>query len=220
MNVFNRVILVLVLLGLIILVTAVLIFPNPILTNAGQFFLDWGEYFAWVDQQQLYLRLSLSVGIALIVDLILVLLIVLEIKPKRKRFVKIEQVSGGKATVSIDSIVRQLLYKLDPLPGVIKVNPVVNPKGNKIAAHLDVTVTRERAIPEIADQLISTAKLAISEDLGLMIAGEPQVRIKVVEGVQQPSTSSAEDQSKSNRHSMDLPVPEKMKPADENEEWA
>jgi hypothetical protein len=57
-----------------------------------------------------------------------------------------------------------------------------------------------------------------------VIAGEPQVRIKVVEGVQQPSTplstSTAVDLSKSDSHSIDSPIPEKMGPSDGKEEWA
>ena len=192
MNIFNRFILVLLLLGLILALTVVLIFPDQILTVVGQFLVDWGQYFAWVDQQQRLLRLGSSIGIAVIADLILALLIYLEIKPKRKRFIKVEQVSGGKATVSLDSIVRQLLYRLDPLPGVVKVTPSISPKGDKIQARLDVMVTREMAVPQMADHLISTAKQAISDDLGLVISGEPQIRIKVVEGVRQspaPSTS-------------------------------
>ena len=184
MNIFNRFILVLLLLGMILILTAVLIFPGQILIVVGQFLVNWGQYFALIDQQQQILRLAISVGIAIIVDLILALWIYLEIKPKRKRFIKVEQVSGGKATVSLDSIVRQLLYRLDPLPGVVKVTPAVSPKGDKIQARLDVIVTRELAVPQMADNLITIAKQAIADDLGLVIAGEPQIRIKVVEGVQ------------------------------------
>lgn len=191
MNIFNRFILVLLLLGLIVVLTAVFIFPGQIMPVVGQFLLDWGQYFAWVDQEQQLLRFVISIGLAVIVDLVLVLLIFLEVKPKRKRFIKVEQVSGGKATVSLDSITRQLLYRLDPLPGVVKVTPAIYPKGDKIQASIDVMVTRELAVPQMADQLISTAKQALAGDLGLVIAGEPQIRIKVVDGVRQsPAPSS------------------------------
>lgn len=184
MNIFNRVIMVILLLGLMLILTVVVVFPDQIFSIVGEFLVDWGQYFAWVDQEQQLLRLGMSIGLAFVVDLILALLIFLEVKPKRKRFMKVEQVSGGKATVSLDSITRQLLYKLDPLPGVVKVTPTIQPKGDKIEARLDVVVTRELAVPQMADQLISTAKQAISGDLGLVIAGDPQVRIKVVDGVQ------------------------------------
>ncbi len=191
MNIFNRFILVLLLLGLILTLTVVLIFPGQIITIIGQFLVDWGQYFAWVDQQQQLLRLAISIGTAVIVDLVLVLLIYLEIKPKRKRFIKVEQVNGGKAMVSLDSIVRQLLYRLDPLPGVVKVTPAISPKGDKIQVRLDIMVTRELAVPQMADHLISTAKQAISDDLGLVITGEPQIRIKVVDGVRRKSAPSS-----------------------------
>ena len=157
LNIFNRFILVLLFLGLILILTIVLLFPDQILTTVGQFLADWGQYFAWVDQQQGLERLVISIGIAVIVDLILVLLIYWEIKPKRKRFIKVEQVSGGKATVSLDSIVSQLLYKLDPLPGVVKVTPTVSPKGDRIQVRLDVSVTRDLAVPQMADHLITAA---------------------------------------------------------------
>lgn len=195
MNIFNRFILLLLLFGLIVILTIVLIFPSQILTGVGQFLLDWGEYFTWLDQQQQLLRLVINIGIAFIVDLILALLIYLEIKPKRKRFIKVQQVSGGTATVSLDSIVRQLLYRLDPLPGVVKVIPVVKPKGNKIQTRLDISVTRELAVPQMADYLISTAKRAINDDLGLVVSGEPQLRIKVIEGERRGTTPSSSSES-------------------------
>ena len=207
MNIFNRFILVLLLLGLILTLTVVLIFPDQILTVVGQFLVDWGQYFAWVDQQQQLLRLAISIGIAFIADLILALLIFLEVKPKRKHFIKVEQVSGGKATVSMDSIVRQLLYRIDPLPGVVKVTPAVNPKGDKIQARLDVIVTRELAVPQMADHLISTAKQAITDDLGLVISGEPQIRIKVVEGVQRKSAPASTLPAAAQPKSTGTPLP-------------
>jgi hypothetical protein len=181
MNIFNRIILVMVLLGLILVVTAVFIFPDQILVLVGQFLVDWGQYFTWVDQEQQLFRLGISIFLAAIIDLILVLLIFLEIKPKRQRFIKVEQVNGGNAKVSLDSITRQLLYRLDPLPGVIKVTPTIRPKGNKIQAMIDVTVTRELAVPQMADRLIITAKQAVGEDLGLVLVDAPQIRIKVVD---------------------------------------
>jgi hypothetical protein len=211
MNLFNRFIMVLLLLGLIVVLTAVLVFPGQILTVAGQFLVDWGGYFIWIDQQQQLLRLTTSVGIAVIADLILLLLIFLEINPGRKRFVKVEQASGGKAKVSLDSIVRQLLYKLDPLPGVIKVTPHISPKGNKIQARLDVTVTRDKAVPQMADHLISITKQAISEDLGLLIAGEPVLRIKVAEGVQRRPASSPPVSTQT--PAADIPIPAPVPPA-------
>ncbi|MDF1514782.1 MAG: alkaline shock response membrane anchor protein AmaP [Anaerolineae bacterium] len=187
MNIFNRIVLVLLLLGLMIISTIIFIFPDQILGVVGHFLIDWGEYFAWVNQEQPVMRLVISISLAFVVDLILLLLIFLEVKPKRKRFIKVERANGGKATVSIDSIVRQLLYKLDPLPGVVKVTPTIHPKGDKILARIDVVATRELAVPQLADQLITTAKEALSEDLGLVIAGEPQVRMRIIDGVRQSS---------------------------------
>ena len=185
MNIFNRIIMVLLILGLIVVLTVVLVFPGQILPVMGQFLLDWGQYFTWMDQDNRLLRLGIGISLAVIVDLVLALLIFLEIKPKRKRFIKVEQVSGGTAMVSLDSITRQLLYRLDPLPGVVKVTPVIRPKGDKIQASMDVMVTREMAVPQMADQLIATAKQALADDLGLVIAGEPQIRIKVVDGMRE-----------------------------------
>ena len=214
MNVINRIIMVILLLGLILVLTATLIIPDQILSVVGQFMVDWGQYFAWVDQQQQLLRLGISIGLAFLVDLFLALLIFLEVKPKRKRFMKVEQVSGGKATVSMDSIARQLHYKLDSLPGVVKVTPTIQPKGDKIQARLDVEVTRELAVPQMADQLISAAKQAITDDLGLVIAGDPQVRLKVIDGVRhrtvvpaQPKSSSVLAGSSETADSPPVPIP-------------
>lgn len=192
MNILNRIVLVVLMLGLIFSLTLLLIFPDQILSAVGQFLLDWGQYFARVDQQQPMLRLGIGIGLVLIIDLLILLFIILEVKPSRKKFVKLEKASGGTATISVDSINRQLLYKLDPLPGVVKVNPVVRPKGNAVQAQIDVEVAGDSAVPQMADHLLSIAKQTINDDLGLVIAGEPQVRIKVVEGMKQrPASPSA-----------------------------
>ena len=209
MNILNRIVLVVLMLGLIFGLTLLLIFPDQILSAVGQFLLDWGAYFARVDQQQPMLRLGIGIGLVLIIDLIILLFIILEVKPSRKRFVKLDRASGGTATISIDSITRQLIYKLDPLPGVIKVNPVVHPKGNAVQARIDVEVSEDSAVPQMADLLLSTAIQVINADLGLIIAGEPHVHMKVVKGAQpQPAPSVPADSPPP------LPVLEKHRGAD------
>ena len=217
MNIFNRFILVILILGLIVALTVVIIFPDQILIVVGQFLVNWGQYFAWVDQEQKLLRFGISIGLAVIVDLVLALLIFFEVKPKRKRFIKVEKVSGGKATVSLDSIARQILFRLDPLPGVVKVTPIIRPKGDKIQAHIDVLVTRELAVPQMADQLISTAKQALTDDLGLVMASEPQIRIKVVEGIRRNPLSSTSQKAPLKPKSTAVPPVALVKTSDTEE---
>lgn len=176
MNTVNRIVLVVILLALMVALTAVFVLPHILLTQVGEWMIRVGQYF---NQLQPAWRLAGGVFLALIADLLLLFLIFLEVRPTRKRFIRVQQVTGGMATVSAESIVQQLVYKLDSLPNVIKVAPKVHAKKDKVQAIVDVEVEAGANIPNLATELMETVKTILSGNLGLQVYGQPEVRIKV-----------------------------------------
>lgn len=176
MNTVNRIVIVIVLLALIAALTAVFVLPHVLLINIGNWIVQSGQYF---NQMQPAWRLVGGLFLALIADLLILLLIFLEVRPGRKRFIRVQQVTGGMAAISGESIVQQLVYKLDPLPDVIKVTPKVHAKRDKVQAIVDVDVEAGADVPGLATQLMGVVKTVLSDDLGLQVYGQPEVRIKV-----------------------------------------
>ncbi|MBN1486036.1 MAG: hypothetical protein JW981_00255 [Anaerolineae bacterium] len=176
MNIFNRVVVVILVLLLMAGVTFTAITPHVVLTNMGNQLVAWG---AALNQLQPAIRLGGGVLAVLLFDLLGIFLLVLELRPKRKRFIHVQQVSGGMATISSESIVQQLIYALDPLPGVVKVKPEVTAKKDMVEAIVEVTVSPDGNVPEMASQLVETVQKVLTSELGLRIAKEPQIRIKV-----------------------------------------
>lgn len=176
MNTINRVVLVVALLGLMALLTAIFVLPHIIFTSVGQWMLDVGRYFNGIQPAW---RLVLGLLLALIVDAGILLLIFLEVRPGGQRFIRVQQVTGGMAAISTESISQQLAYRLDPIPGVLKVVPRVNAKGDKVRAVIDVEVAAGSDVPDLATELMEAVKMVLTDNLGLQVYGQPEIRMRV-----------------------------------------
>jgi len=177
MNGLNRVIIVIGCLILMATLTALFIFPHVILEGVGRWMMDWGNY---LGRQDPWVRLGVGVALAAVVNLLLLAVIVLEVRRRRGRYLRVQQVAGGMATISVESVTELLQHRLDPLPGVINVAPEIHAKGNKVDARVEVGVSRGTNIPETASLLIKTVQSVLTDELGMQIAGQPEVQVTVV----------------------------------------
>lgn len=177
MNTVNRVVIVVLLLTLMALLTTVFVLPHIVLTNVGGWMVEWGKFFGGMSAQ--WLRLTLGLLLSFIVDALIAFLIFLEVRRTRKRFIRVQQVTGGMATISTESIVQQLQHSLDPIMDVIKVAPSVNAKRDKVQAIVDVEVGVNANVPRMATELMDVVHKVLTENLGLQVYGQPEVRIKV-----------------------------------------
>ncbi|MGC9348203.1 MAG: hypothetical protein ACP5JG_08715 [Anaerolineae bacterium] len=176
-NTFNRIVVVIDALVLMVSLTVLFLIPQIILRDFGEWMMGWGRYFGTVTP---WVRIILGILFAAVIDLLLGILIFLEVRPTRKRFIRVQQVSGGMANISTESVTQLLQHKLDPEPGVIQVSPHVKAKGNRVAATVDVGVIPTANVPETAGRLIRITQTVLTDELGLRIAGQPEVRVTVV----------------------------------------
>ena len=174
----NRVAIVIVCLASIAALTALFLLPQIVLIAAGQWMLDWGRYIQNIDP---WVRLGTGVAIAVVIDIALAIVIILEVRRPRSRFLRVQQVEGGIANINTDSVVELLQHRLEPLPGIIRVTPKIRAKGNRVTAWVDAGVAHGTNVPQTANQLIKVIQSVLTEELGLQIAGQPEVQVTVVQ---------------------------------------
>jgi len=177
MNTFNRVVVVISALVLMVVVTFVCILPETVLGQVGEWLMKWADYFG--QMRYPWLRVAVGLLLAVLFDALMALLIFFELRPRRKRLIRVQQIAGGMVTINDASIVQQIEYKLDPIPGIINVKPEIQAKRDKVQAVVHVDVAAGTNVPSMAANLVDKIKSVLMEDLGLQIYGQPEVRIKV-----------------------------------------
>jgi hypothetical protein len=177
MNVFNRlVVIVLLVVSMIVLpVVLVLVPARPyIVTNIGQA-LSWPM--AIVEQNQF--RFIVAGGsLAVLTFVVCGLLLWLELRRPHGKAVRVEKVSGAEAKVTTDSIARRLEYNIDQLGEVISVKPKITSKGKGVHVRLNVETGPEIDVPAKTEEISKVAREVIEERMGLKLAGKIEINIK------------------------------------------
>ena len=177
MNWLNRAVIVIACLVLMVVLTVLFVFPHTLLEGLGRWMMDWGIYFG---RQETWARLGVGIALAVVVDILLLVVIFLEVRRNRQRYLRVQKVAGGMATISVESVTELLQYRLDPLPGVITVVPEIRAKGNKVDARVEVGMSRGSNVPETAGMLIKVVQSVLTDELGMQIAGRPEVQVTVL----------------------------------------
>ena len=178
MNVFNRIVVILLILILMILIPLGLIFPEQaqatLRTGANiiQANVDWLN--ALLPQSEIAIRAVLSVA-GLVIFLIGLLLLVLEFVRFRRRTVRLRDGSGELTT---NGIAEYLGYYIDLLPDVVRVQPAIKSKGKSVSATLSVETAPGINVPEKSSQIRETARYVLEDQLGLQVRDEIRVVIR------------------------------------------
>ncbi len=175
MNTFNRVVIVILLLALIPLLSMFFVIPHSVLTNTGAWMQASGEQL-W--QMNPILRLPAGIFFALLFDVLAAFIIYLEVR-RTDRFVDVQHVDGGKATISVESIMRQVKHQAESFSEIIKVTPQIEKKRDGVKAGMEVVVVAGTDVPGLASELVTLIKQVVEVELGLKLASMPQVRIRV-----------------------------------------
>jgi len=178
MDVFNRIVIILLLLAAMILIPLALIFPEQaeIVLRRGadtiQLNLDW--LYSRSQTYQIGMRLVLA-AVGLIVFLVCLLFLVLEIIRIRRRTVMLRDGSGE---LMLEGISGHLAYHIDLLPDVLHVKPKVTSKRKRVRAFVYVETAPGIRVPEKSAEIKETARRVIEDQLGLEVDKEIRVIIK------------------------------------------
>lgn len=172
MNVFNRIVVILLLLfgiPLLLLLIGMVVFP----VQAADVFsaLIGGLRIISTTTKLLIVLISL---LLLIVDIVLLWL---ELRrPATTRGVRIKQVTGGEAEMATDSIEGRLAYNIDQLPDVIRVSPTVTGRGKGVEVLLDVETRPDIDVPAKTEEIMGVARQVIEERMGLELT---RIRVNI-----------------------------------------
>jgi hypothetical protein len=178
MNVFNRlVMIVLLVVSMIVLpVVLVLVPARPdIVAVMGQQGLS--RLMAMGEQNRL-LFIAGGALLAVLVFVVCGLLLWLELRRPRGKAVKVRKVSGEEAKVTTDSIAQRLTFNIDQLSEVISVKPKITAKGKGVHVRLNVETGPEIDVPAKTEEISQVAREVIEESMGLKLAGKLEINIK------------------------------------------
>jgi len=180
MNVFNRlVVIVLLVVSMIVLPVVLVLVParSDIVTIIGQQALS--RLMAIGGQFQLRFIVAGTL-LAVLTFVVCGLLLWLELRRPHGKAVRVQKVSGDEAKVTIDSIARRLAYNVDQLAEVISVKPKIMAKGKGVHVRLNVETGPEIDVPAKTEEISKVAREVIEERMGLKLVGKLEISIKHV----------------------------------------
>jgi hypothetical protein len=177
MNIFNRIVTVLLLLLLLALVGTIVVLPTETVTAGQRGLESVGAFFAQLESAYYWLFIAGRILLAVIAVLLLGLLLWAEVRPRRPAAVRIHTEGGSQATVTADSVARRLAWHVDQLADVIAVTPRVNARGKAVDVLLELETRPEIDVPMKTDEVVAVTREVITERMGLQ-AGKIEVRIK------------------------------------------
>jgi len=163
MNIFNRVVVVLLLIALILISAAVIVLPRQAITVAREFVAALDTYVS-AFQGWVFMTIALLGLIALCI-----VLLWLELRRATPSTVRVEKISGGEARVAVESVAQRLQYNLDQLPQVLSVKPRVSARGKRVDVTLDIETTQDVNIPAKTEEMSQITRSVIEEQMGLKL---------------------------------------------------
>lgn len=169
MNLVNRVVVVLGLLTTMVLSAILFIATEPVLQTLILFLQQVEANLMAVTGPRIFLRWVGGLILIFLVWAICAALLWLEIRRPRVKTIKVQEVSGGSAELTADSITNRLEYNIDQLADVIKVRPTINSgrKGVKVA--LAVETSPEIDVPGKTEEIQVLTRDIVENRMGLQL---------------------------------------------------
>lgn len=174
MNVINRIVIVLALLCIMVAVTAVCLFPHFFVRQLS---LQSDLLDDVIQRVELVDHLIL-IGIAAVADIVLLFFLLAQFYRPRVKSVRVQQIDGGTAMLTADSIRQRLGFYIDGLADVVSVKPKVDVKRDGVRVAVDVQTSATVNVPAMAQEIVGVIRAVVTETMGLQLRGEPQVRIR------------------------------------------
>jgi hypothetical protein len=166
MNVVNRAIAIVVLIILIIAMPVLVFFA---VAMPGQATVALSHYSSSLQSNITPRHVVVVVVIAVLVLLASLLLLWLEVRRTPSRAIQVQQVTGGEAKVTIESIVQRLEYNVSRLQDVTSVRPVVTARGSGVDVMLNLQTAPEIDVPMKTEEVVQVAKDVVEKQMGLKL---------------------------------------------------
>lgn len=169
MNIFNRVVMVILLLLALAVSVVFTIIPVHLLDVVSK-----ATRLLWTQSVEMAPLVFVLIGIAFI--MLWFLLLVLELWRPPKRTVRVEKVSGGQAEMTVDAIAQRVVYRVDQMADVVTVKPRIHAGRSGVDIDLDLETTPDIDVPTKTEEVCAAVKDVIEERMGLRLN---RIRVKV-----------------------------------------
>ena len=176
MNVFNRVVTVLLAVAVLFVVLSLSVFPLLTLDWLAGTAQTWRDYLSYWELNAWYVYVAVRIVLVVLAVVLCGLLLYLELRRRRTGAVRVVTGEGSKATVVTDSIAQRLVYHVDRLADVMSVRPSVVGRGRTVHVNLDLETAPEIDVPMKTDEVVAVAREVVEEQMGLQM-GKIGVRI-------------------------------------------
>ena len=214
MNVFNRLVIILLILVAMLAIPLALIFPEQA-ENVLRYMADViRANLAWLSTLPATTQMGVRVLLIVcggIVFLISLLFLILEVVRFRRKTVRLK---NGSGELMMDGIAGHLAYHVDLLADVARVRPEVVSKGKSVEVSLYVETAPEVSIPAKAAEVKETVRKVVEEQLGLQLKGEVKVVVKPV-SYPKPSPVRSGSQARRRPKQPAMPAPQGEPPVAE-----
>lgn len=182
MNIFNRIFTIVGLAVLLALGAAVLLAPGQMLAwaHAAANSMRIQLFPGWADLTRMLVRVAAAiVWVAAISGLLW-----LELRRPPARMLTVVRRDGGAAIqVAASTVESRIDDAVDGLPGVIATHTTVRPRSKGVDVNVDVRATRETDPVSRAAEAAELVRGIVQNDLGLRLAGDPQIAVRTSAGV-------------------------------------
>lgn len=170
MNLFNRLVTIVVLVVVWVTLVALAAAPSQALAWAQAGLDRLAQWLAGLETlQPAWLYALVRVGTVVLSTLILLGLLWLELRRGRVPTVRVVLPSGGQATVTAESVERRLAWHIDQLADVIEVYPRVQPHGTSLDVRLDLETSPEVDIPLKSEEVMALTREVVEQQMGLQL---------------------------------------------------
>jgi hypothetical protein len=162
MNLFNRVVTVLLFVVLMIAVPILMILPTQIAGLAQQ-------YLEVAASGVSVFHRAVLVMLGIISFIICGLVLYLEFRRPARKMVRLESATGGEVELAVESIAQRLEYRIDQLPDVVTVRPVIKPRRKSVDVELNLETTPDIDVPIKTEEVYQVAREVIEGRMGLKL---------------------------------------------------
>ncbi len=169
MNFFNRAIVILSLLAIMIVSAIFFIVPLPILQAVNAFLQQLEATLANMKGANQLLQIAGGSALTLFIWIICAAILWLEVRRPRAKTIKLMKISGGEAELTVDSIANRLEYNIDQLADVIKVKSLISPGRKGVKVDLEVETSPEIEVPMKTEEIQQLTKDIVETRMGLKL---------------------------------------------------
>jgi hypothetical protein len=174
MNMFNRVVLIVICVLLVVAAIAVITLTWTIPNRSVNWLADAAQ---WIDDNDGDLEKALLTTVSAFIGLVAVIVLLIELIPRRGPAVQVTNLSSGTATLSAAAIGQRIEEAVVLVPHVSEVRADVKSRKKGVLVALDLQVDPEANLATVTDEAIQVATEVLTDRVHVALIRPPTARL-------------------------------------------